>query len=100
MLRKLSWTAGRLSFQGEPLSEAVAEFNRYNRRHLVVADPSIVEISFGGNFRATDPESFVETLEHSFGVRADTAADGTIQLFEATHSAETLNGSKDAPPKP
>ncbi|HEY4212034.1 MAG TPA: FecR domain-containing protein [Steroidobacteraceae bacterium] len=100
MLRRLSWTAGRLSFQGVPLSEAVAEFNRYNRRHLLVADPSIVEISFGGNFRATDPESFVETLEHSFGVRADTAADGTIELFEAAHSAETLNGSKDAPPKP
>jgi transmembrane sensor len=46
--RKLSWTAGLLSFQGETLSEVTDEFNRYNRKHLVVTDPSIATRRIGG----------------------------------------------------
>jgi transmembrane sensor len=32
--RKLAWTSGRIAFEGEPLTDAVREFNRYNRRRL------------------------------------------------------------------
>jgi transmembrane sensor len=69
--RKLSWTAGLLSFQGETLSEVTDEFNRYNRKHLVVVDPWLADRRIGGAFQATDPESFVSALQKSFGVRAD-----------------------------
>lgn len=69
--RKLSWTAGLLSFQGETLTEVTDEFNRYNRKHLVVTDPFIAERRIGGAFQATDPESFVSALEKWFGVHAD-----------------------------
>ena len=54
--RKLSWTAGLLSFQGETLAEVTDEFNRYNRKHLVVADQSIAARRIGGAFQANDPE--------------------------------------------
>lgn len=37
--RKLAWTKGRLSFDRVTLAEAVAEFNRYNRRQLIIDDP-------------------------------------------------------------
>lgn len=69
--RKLSWTAGLLSFQGETLTQVTDEFNRYNRKHLVVTDPSIADRKIGGAFQATDPDSFVLALEKWFGVRAD-----------------------------
>jgi transmembrane sensor len=69
--RKLSWTAGLLSFQGETLSEVTDEFNRYNRKHLVVGDPLIADRRIGGAFQATDPDSFVSALEKWFGIRAD-----------------------------
>jgi transmembrane sensor len=69
--RKLSWTAGLLSFQGETLSEVTDEFNRYNRKHLVVTDPSIADRRIGGAFQATDPDSFVSALQKWFEVRAD-----------------------------
>lgn len=69
--RKLSWTAGLLSFQGETLSEVTDEFNRYNRKHLVVVDPLIAERRIGGAFQATDPDSFVSALQKWFGVHAD-----------------------------
>jgi transmembrane sensor len=69
--RKLSWTAGLLSFQGETLSEVTDEFNRYNRKHLVVSDPLIADRRIGGAFQATDPDSFVSALQKWFGIRAD-----------------------------
>src|SRR5882757_1565396 len=69
--RKLSWTAGLLSFQGETLSQVTDEFNRYNRKHLVVTDPLIADRRIGGAFHATDPESFVSALQKWFGIRAD-----------------------------
>ena len=69
--RKLSWTAGLLSFQGETLAEVTDEFNRYNRKHLVVTDPSIAGRRIGGAFQATDPESFVSALQKWFEIRAE-----------------------------
>jgi transmembrane sensor len=69
--RKLSWTAGLLSFRGETLSEVTDEFNSYNRKHLVVTDRSIATRRIGGAFQATDPESFVSALRKGFGVRTD-----------------------------
>jgi transmembrane sensor len=69
--RKLSWTAGLLSFQGETLSEVTDEFNRYNRRQLLVTDPTIARRRIGGAFQATDPDSFVTALEKWFNVHAD-----------------------------
>jgi transmembrane sensor len=78
--RRLAWQVGELSFQGETLKEAVAEFNRYNHRKLKVEDPSVAELEVGGNFQALDVESFVAALERSFNVAARTSEDGTILL--------------------
>jgi transmembrane sensor len=69
--RKLSWTAGLLSFQGETLAEVTDEFNRYNRKHLVVTDPMIAERRIGGAFQATDPDSFVSALQKWFDIHAE-----------------------------
>ncbi len=86
--RKLAWTSGRISFDGETLSEAVHEFNRYNRRHLAIADPAIARIRVGGLFDATDPESFAATLEKHFGVQRMPAVQGdddVIRLVSSDH---------------
>jgi transmembrane sensor len=78
--RRLAWETGELSFQGETLREAVAEFNRYNRRKLKVEDPALAELQVGGNFRALDVDSFVAALERSFNVTAKSSEDGTVKL--------------------
>ncbi len=54
----------------------VAEFNRYNRRQMVIADPAIENLRIGGGFEATDPESFIAALERTLGVRAFPAPAG------------------------
>lgn len=66
----LSWREGFLVFRNTPLSEVVAEFNRYNSRKLVIADPAIAEVPIGGNFRWTNTDAFVRLLEQGFDVRA------------------------------
>jgi transmembrane sensor len=78
--RQLAWQIGELSFQGETLSEAVAEFNRYNRKKLRVEDPSIGSLQIGGNFQALDVDSFVAALSRSFRITATSAGDGTVIL--------------------
>ena len=84
--RRLAWTAGNISFDGETLTEAVREFNRYNRRHIAIADPAIAAMKVGGRFEANDPESFAATLEKHFGVRRMPAVRGdnnVIRLVSA-----------------
>jgi transmembrane sensor len=96
--RKLAWTNGRISFDGETLSEAVHEFNRYNRRHLALADPAIAGIRVGGLFDATDPESFAATLEKHFGVQRMPATQGdndVIRLASNTRRAVPLEPPND-----
>jgi transmembrane sensor len=69
--RTLAWQERRLEFDAAPLAEVVREFNRYNRRQLVLADAALAARRFSGAFRADGLESFVRLLEVDFGVRAD-----------------------------
>jgi transmembrane sensor len=83
--RRLAWTDGHLSFDGATLAEAVEEMNRYNHWQLQITDPAIAELRIGGDFRATDPQNFVKTLEYAFGVDASystapKSATGVIML--------------------
>jgi transmembrane sensor len=71
----LSWRTGRLMFRDEGLADAVAEFNRYNTRKIVIQDPAIASLKIEGNFRATNVEAFVRLLESGFPVRAEVRAD-------------------------
>jgi transmembrane sensor len=84
--RKLAWMTGNISFDGETLTEAVGEFNRYNRRHLAIADPAIARMKVGGSFEATDPESFAATLEKHFGVRRMPAVRGDNDVIRLVSS--------------
>ncbi|HEY6643358.1 FecR family protein [Povalibacter sp.] len=66
----LSWRRGVLMLREMPLSHAVAEFNRYNVRKLVVADPEVGALKVEGNFRPTNVLAFVRLLESGFPIRA------------------------------
>lgn len=68
--RKLAWQRGMIAFEGEPLSEAVAEFNRYNLRKLVITDPELLSVRVGGYFKSDDVDTFVKALDLGFGIAA------------------------------
>lgn len=68
--QKLSWRSGVLTFRETPLADAIAEFNRYNERKIVIEDPAIATLKLGGVFRSTNVDPFIVLLEQGFPVRA------------------------------
>lgn len=77
---QLSWRTGVLLFRNQTLADAIAEFNRYNVRKIVIQDPTIAALKIEGNFRATNVEAFVRLLESGFPVRADTQGDHIVLM--------------------
>jgi transmembrane sensor len=75
---QLSWRTGVLMFRDQSLQEAVAEFNRYNERKIVIEDPAVASLKIEGNFRATNLEAFVRLLESGFPVRAELKPDQIV----------------------
>ncbi|HKZ11006.1 MAG TPA: FecR domain-containing protein [Rhodanobacteraceae bacterium] len=67
---RLSWRDGYAVFHGTPLAEAVGEFNRYNARKIVIADPSLDALRVGGNFRLDNSAAFVRLMQEVFPVQA------------------------------
>jgi transmembrane sensor len=74
----LSWRDGFIVFQGTSLNEAVAEFNRYHARKIVIADPSIGAIKISGRFRPANAEAFLWLLQHGFPVSVERRADHIV----------------------
>lgn len=74
----LDWPSGMLAFHDAPLSEVVAEFNRFNARKLVLADDAAAALRVGGSFRWDNEEGFVRLLEAGFPVRVETSADRIV----------------------
>jgi transmembrane sensor len=57
-----AWTQRRLVFKNAPLTEVVAEYNRYNPRRLHIGDPTLRDFHISGVFAAADGVSLVEFL--------------------------------------
>lgn len=65
--RRLAWRTGMIILEGESLGAAASDFNRYNRRRLVVADPALTREKVFGAFRAEDPEAFARAAAIALG---------------------------------
>jgi transmembrane sensor len=76
--RALDWRNGFLDFNDTSLAEAVDEFNRYNRRKLVVGDAEAGALRVGGHFRWSNVDAFVRLLELGFPVRAEARGDRVV----------------------
>jgi transmembrane sensor len=79
----LSWRSGYLVVRETPLAEAVAEFNRYNTRRIVIEDPHLTGMRIGGNFKSTNVDAFVRLLEEAFPIAAEQKS-GAIVLRGTT----------------
>src|SRR5580700_11432465 len=74
--RSLAWREGQIVLEGETLDEAVAQFNRYNARKLVISDPNLAAEKLVGQFRATEPQIFAEAVATTLG--ATVVQDGDV----------------------
>ncbi|MBS0214122.1 MAG: FecR domain-containing protein [Proteobacteria bacterium] len=69
--RMLDWREGMLSFHATPLAQAVGEFNRFNARQMVLADPAIGALQVSGRFRWDNEDGFARLLQAGFPIRAE-----------------------------
>lgn len=68
---ELGWRRGVLIFRHTSLANAAAEFNRYNRRKLVVGDVSTAKLTIDGTFQADNIDDFTRLTQLVLGVRAE-----------------------------
>jgi transmembrane sensor len=68
---RLSWRQGIVVFRETLLSDAVAEFNRYNTRQIYIEDPALGSMRIGGHFRTRNAEGFVRLLSEAFPIRVE-----------------------------
>ena len=73
--RNLAWRRGILVFEDVTLAEAASEFNRYNRKQLVIADNASAGIRIGGSFQAGNVEAFARLLHDAYGLNVRTTSD-------------------------
>jgi transmembrane sensor len=76
----LAWREPLMRLGGATLAELAAEFERATGRRLVLADPTLAELRFGGRFRADDIDGFTHLLATTLDLDVERAADGTIVL--------------------
>jgi transmembrane sensor len=60
--RKLAWREREIILRQETLSDAAAEFNRYNDVQIVIADPALGQERLVGGFRTDQPDSFARAV--------------------------------------
>ncbi|EJU13367.1 anti-FecI sigma factor FecR [Sphingomonas sp. LH128] len=78
--RALAWRGGMIDLNGRTLYDAADEFNRYNQRQIIIADPRVAREEFDGLFRVNDPEGFAEAVKASLGVSLDTSNPNLIRI--------------------
>ncbi|HVS76338.1 MAG TPA: FecR domain-containing protein [Steroidobacteraceae bacterium] len=66
---ELAWREGALVFQGEPLSQAIAEVGRYTRARIVLTGPAVASLRISGRFRTNDVPGFFQALQEALPVR-------------------------------
>ena len=74
-----AWREREIVFESATLSDVAEEFNRYNRRQIVIEDPALYGFHISGVFSSTDPDSLIRFLQQRSGVRV-TESGSTIRI--------------------
>lgn len=82
--KRLSWRDGILMFDNDTLEEVIAEINRYSTIKIVISDPEIRDMRFGGYFQASDVTTILATLEQNYGIAVKQLNPDVINLYRLT----------------
>ncbi|MEO7207466.1 MAG: FecR family protein [Steroidobacteraceae bacterium] len=64
-----AWVQKRLIFEETPLSDVAEEFNRYNRRPLIIDDHELGNLKISGVYSSTDPASLINFLRNQNSIQ-------------------------------
>ncbi len=74
----IAWVHHKLIFASTALRDVVQEFNRYNARQLVIASPSLETFTIDGVFSSTNPQSLIDFLRQSPGIKVTQTGDNVV----------------------
>lgn len=71
LARLVSWRAGTLYFEDQPLLQVVRQLRRYTPLHIVVRDPHLRQLALAGTFKASPQgvQTFLKMLSQGLGLR-------------------------------
>jgi transmembrane sensor len=89
--RASAWTRGRVEFDGTPLAQVLAEFQRYRQFEVSIEDAQLRELQLTGSFDAHDPQSALAYVDTLPGVSVQRRADNafTIRRDDAPKQSTT-----------
>jgi transmembrane sensor len=73
-----AWRENRLEFINEPLSDVIANVNRYSRHPVQFADPRLGDLMFTGTVNTANMDSWIGALPHIFPVQVSTFPDHVV----------------------
>jgi transmembrane sensor len=73
----LSWRSEMLTFNQMTLEDAAAQFNKYNRRHIVVRGNART-IRIGGSFRSDNIDAFAYLVQNALGLKVNSGREKII----------------------
>lgn len=74
-----AWRRGEVMLDDTPLTDAVAEMNRYSKVALVIDEGSIATLHVSGIYHTGDSEGFAQTVANLYGLKV-TQEGGQIHL--------------------
>lgn len=75
-----SWREGLITFKDTPLTDAVAEINRYASRPILLGDAAAGRHRLSGTFRVGDPQRFAQLMTELFPLKLEKTKDGSSLL--------------------
>jgi len=76
------WVGGMLSFDAMPMSDLLAQTNRYSSAKIRLASPGLAKLRVTGAFRPVPLDHLAATLSTAFSLRLETRPDGDIVLHQ------------------
>lgn len=73
--RRLAWREGKLVLRRQTLGEAVADFNRYSPKTIVIVDPALLDKRLVGQYQLDAPELFARDVSMILDVPLEITAD-------------------------
>ena len=75
---ELAWREGAIVFDGERLSDAITEIERYTDARIIVSDPDVAALRVGGRFRTGNVQEFFDALQTALPVSIRHTGDGVV----------------------
>jgi transmembrane sensor len=84
-----AWREGKLAFEKVPLADAIAEYNRYTTRKVVLSSDEIGRQQVSGTLRIGNAESLEFMLRESLGLRVVEQGDAVWVMPQTAEAANT-----------